>query len=565
MTDTKKRAFQGRGRKSKRRKIQRTPSQPGSNQEILATEVAQLLAAQKLSDSPDPTSPLPEPFSKIEVNVISLSSTGDGLATHAKSRHLYVVPYCLPGDVVQVKVVKHVVDDGYSLADFEQLVNSSPARDDSLVRCPYFGKCSGCQFQMMPYPDQLAHKKTIIEKAYAHFSGLDPPSVPAVGETIPSPMQYGYRTKLTPHFDGPPGYRSRKQEERQGWKETPPIGFMEKGTRRTIDIEDCIIGTDVVRMGLKRERKRVVRELDKYMKGATLLVRESTTRTPYDAEGERGDESVVEEAEQAILRYSHRDYREEKTCITDQNGMSTEFVSDWKFFNPANAFFQNNNSILPVFTAYIREHVVPRSAPDPNPSPPLSYLIDAYSGSGLFTITLSSLFKSSTGIDISASSIESARHNARENQIANAKFIAADAVALFKDVSYPPSETAVILDPPRKGCDGNFLSQLLAYGPKRIVYVSCNVHTQARDVGMLVRGLEEGEKHGTGQGHGLDDEERDGEGRNGDSKEEEGGESGAHGTSNVRYEMESLRGFDFFPQTSHVEAVAVLTRKEEEG
>jgi tRNA (uracil-5-)-methyltransferase len=105
-------------------------------------------------------------------------------------------------------------------------------------------------------------------------------------------------------------------------------------------------------------------------------------------------------------------------------------------------------------------------------------------------------------------------------------FIDADAAELFKSVMFPNDETVVVIDPPRKGCDDNFLTQLLKFAPRRVVYVSCNVHTQARDVGVLVRGMEEGGTH---------------------------------------YDIESLRGFDFFPQTGHVEGVAVLNRSEKES
>lgn len=100
--------------------------------------------------------------------------------------------------------------------------------------------------------------------------------------------------------------------------------------------------------------------------------------------------------------------------------------------------------------------------------------------------------------------------------------MAADAPELFKSVEFPHDKTVVVIDPPRKGCDESFLNQLLKFAPRRVVYVSCNVHTQARDVGVLVMG-------------------KDG----------------------VKYEIESLRGFDFFPQTGHVEGVAVLNRVDE--
>ena len=530
----------------KRQKVESKPVKEGSSEVVLLTDVRHLLAAQDTHGGdaqPAPYSP-PERFSEVEVKITELSSTGDGLGLSCTLDHVYVVPFTAPGDVVRAKVITYLAKDHYTLTDFIKVVEPSPKRDDSLVRCPYFATCSGCQFQMVSYGDQLAHKKTIIEKAFKNFSGLAPELVPSVGETIGSLLQYGYRPKLTPHFDGPPGSHSRKDRrngaERKGFQEVPPIGFLMKGTRRTIDIEDCPIGTDAVRKGMQSERKRVVEELSKYKRGATLLLRESTTRTAKEPPNHTepvqisGNESQGEQANSDIntsntVEYGHpytrvghddvRPYVEIKTCITDSNATSTEYVDDYIFSNTAGAFFQNNNSILPRFTAYIREHILP-----PTPSTtlkPIKYLIDAYSGSGLFTVTLSSVFSSSTGIDISPLSIASANENAKANHISNANFIAADATALFKKVTYPPDETVVVIDPPRKGCDDPFLSQLLNYGPRRVVYVSCNVHTQARDIGVLVAG--------------------------------KGG---------WRYEMESLQGFDFFPQTGHVEAVAILNRSE---
>ena len=153
-------------------------------------------------------------------------------------------------------------------------------------------------------------------------------------------------------------------------------------------------------------------------------------------------------------------------------------------------------------------------------------MIDAYCGSGFFTITLSSMFNQSVGIDISQQSIDFASKNARLNNLPedSVRFIAGDANALFDTLDkkkFPADETAMVIDPSRKGCDEPFISQLMDYGPKRLCYVSCNVHTQARDVGWLVGGLN--------------------------------GRAGM-------YEIESVRGFDFFPQTSHVEGVAFLRR-----
>lgn len=548
-------ANQRRGYGVKRQKKESKSSfVEGSHEEVLLKDVNRLLAAhsvdktaaQNVSSPEQPSSPyVPlERFSEVEVKISELSSTGDGLGLSSTSDHVYVVPFTLPGDVVRAKAVKYFAEDRYTLADFVQIVLPSERRDDTLVRCPYFSRCSGCQFQMLSYADQLIHKRSIIVKAYENFSNLIPDLVPLVGETIGSPLQYGYRTKLTPHFDGPPGSLRKNKRgrfngvERKGFDAVPPIGFMLKGTRKTIDIEDCPIGTEVVRSGMASERKRVVAMLATFKKGATLLLRESTSRNPdsepitgpkglgsKDTNEEETDQENLDSLKQKTLPEPDSDhqkpsstlYKEVKTCVTDSNAITTEYVDNFKFSNPAGAFFQNNNSILPRFTAYIRNHILPKN--DKEGALPIKYLIDAYCGSGLFTITLASLFSSSIGIDIAMGSIISARENAVQNNVANASFMTADASALFKEVLYPPDETVVVIDPPRKGCDDAFLQQLMRFSPIRVVYVSCNVHTQARDVGVLVQGTKE-----------------------------------------CRYEIESLRGFDFFPQTSHVEGVAILCR-----
>ncbi|KAL1622836.1 tRNA(m5U54)methyltransferase [Diplodia seriata] len=541
-----KRAFEGarnyRFKKQKKEKDQKSVLKTeGTHEEVLLKDVEALLRKHSITDTPaepdaeangesksDQQPSLPDPFTEVELTVQEISSTGDGLALAPNSKQVFVVPFTSPGDKVKAKVIKHFTKQGYTLTDFVQVVSPGSLRNDSLVNCKYFSSCSGCQFQMLPYEAQLAHKKTIVEKAYKNFSDLSPELVPPVADTISSPLQFGYRTKLTPHFDGPPG--KKRSDGRKGirrtFEEVPPIGFMKKGTRHTLDIEDCPIGTDAVRMGMQSERKRVAADLDKYAKGATILLRESTKRLPKDPAPQPRADAVLED------RGAHF---HEKTCVTDQKGRTTEYIDDFQFENPAGAFFQNNNSILPTFTQYIRDHILPAGTDPADPNRPIKHLIDAYSGSGLFTITLSQMFTRSLGIDISASSIEFASTNARLNGLASdhAAFIAADAANLFASIDFPAAATAVVVDPPRKGCDDLFLRQLLRYSPARVVYVSCNVHTQARDVGVLVNGME-GVDGGFGAGKGV-------------------------------YEIESLVGFDFFPQTGHVEGVAVLRRRKEEA
>lgn len=498
-----------------------------SNEDVLLADVRSILKRAKINEQ---ESELPKTQSEIELRISELSSTGDGLAE--KEGQVYVVPFTAPGDTVQAKVYKHMSGQAYSLTDFQKVIKSSPHRTETPL-CQYFAECSGCQFQHLPYSYQLAHKRRVIEKAYANFSGLPPTVIPEVGETIGSSLQYGYRTKLTPHFDAPPmGRKDRRAGKKVVWPEVPPIGFMKKGTRTTIDIEDCPIGTEVVRLGMASERKRVAQNIDKYQRGATLLLRESTERLSKTEDQSNETDASMNGPSNAVMEdRGHHIHR--KTCITDHNATSTEHVDDFRFDSPAGAFFQNNNSILPLVTQYIRDNISKSSQQDNSTSnrAQIKNLVDAYSGSGFFTITLSALFTNNIGIDISAESIASATRNAELNNlpVTSTKFIAADASSLFKSSdlqTFKPEETAVVLDPPRKGCDESFIRQLINFGPERVCYVSCNVHTQARDVGWLVGGVEE------------DEEKSDGP-----------------------YEIESIRGFDFFPQTGHVESIAFLRKK----
>ncbi|PNS18370.1 tRNA (uracil(54)-C(5))-methyltransferase [Sphaceloma murrayae] len=560
-----KRRFNEGKRHFKKNKKQKTAEAvaEGSNEDVLIRDVRELLEKHSLDTKGDDASgetdsALPEPFTEVDVEIEELSSTGDGLALLPNSSQVLVVPFVVPGDKVTAKVIRHNQAHSYSVADFVKVNKKSAKRDDDLIRCQYFAKCSGCQFQMMSEADQLAHKKTIVEKAYRHFSKLPESSIPQIRETHASGARYGYRTKLTPHFDGPShGRRDRRQGNKPSWEGVPAIGFMLKGTRKTLDIEDCPIGTDAVRKGLKRERKRVAKNLDQYARGATLLCRQHTVEVEKDNPGARLNSGIgstqarkikkllkedVEKLNIDVKTEHPEDFVMEddgfsyliKTCITNPKEVSTEYVGRHRFDNPAGAFFQNNEAILYLFLLHIKSHIrcpppkltPPYSSADMHPNPDnITHLVDAYCGSGLFSIFLASMFDKTIGIDTSSQSIEFASRNAELNKLPKdkASFIAGDAKDIFAHVrDFPADNTVVVLDPSRKGCDESFLSQLLAFGPKRVVYVSCNVHTQARDVGVLC------------------------------------GEQG-------KYEIESLMGWDFFPQTAHVEALAILKRKEGKG
>lgn len=239
-----------------------------------------------------------------------------------------------------------------------------------------------------------------------------------------------------------------------------------------------------------------------YKRGATLLLRESLPIPDDGANGNLDSETSV--------------------CVTDHKGTAREKIGDKTFEYSANSFFQNNNSVLVPLTSYVRDAIFSANGTSDRPRP--THLVDAYCGSGLFAISLSDNFEKLVGIELSADSIRSATHNATLNGCQDkCSFLAGDAANIFSVVKnpedFPRDRTVLIIDPPRKGTDENFIGQMMEFGCGVVVYVSCNVHTQARDIGMI-----------------LGKETKDGR----------------------KYVIESLRGFDLFPQTAHVESVAVL-------
>ena len=383
-------------------------------------------------------------------------SAGPGLRSSAARNEggwVVMVPFTLPGERVRVRVYRN--HKNFSEADLLEVLTPSPHRVEPA--CPLFGRCGGCQYQHLAYAQQLEWKRRQVAELLEHMAGLSFPVAPVVA----SPRAYGYRSKITPHFNSP-------RADRPDF----PIGFLRQGTRfDLIDVPCCPIATDAINEKLATVRADVQSRRDTFARGATLLLREASG-----------------------------------AVTTDYDAVITETVGDLRLHFLARDFFQNNPFILPAFTRYVREQAAASGA---------RFLVDAYCGSGLFALAVAPAFERVAGVEISESSIRFARENAAANGIANATFLAADAAAVFAGLDFPPADTAVIIDPPRKGCDESFLRQLFAFGPRAVVYVSCDPATQMRDL-----------RHFLAAG----------------------------------YELTAAQPFDLFPQTRHLECVLTLVR-----
>lgn len=333
-----------------------------------------------------------------------------------------LVPFVLPGERVRVRVWRN--KRTHSEADLVELLEASPDRVEP--RCPLFTTCGGCQYQHLHYPAQLAWKSQQIRQLFLKMTGLDLPVNPCLGRPD---QAYGYRSKITPHFRRPPD------------QPAVPIGFQGAATRSVVDVPHCPIASPAINAALPRQRQLLRSGNPPFRKGGTLLLRDTTAGV-----------------------------------VTDMRARVEESVGSRTFAFIAGEFFQNNPHVLPLMV----DHALQQAA-----APGIRFLVDAYCGVGVFGISGAHRFQEVLGIEVNEQAVLLARENAITNQTPNARFLLGQAETLFQQVTFPPQQTTVLLDPPRRGCHPDFLQQLLDYRPARIVYVSCAPDTQARDVRLL--------------------------------------------------------------------------------
>jgi tRNA/tmRNA/rRNA uracil-C5-methylase (TrmA/RlmC/RlmD family) len=392
----------------------------------------------------------------LELGIENITNEGAGVARYKGI--VIFIPFTLIGETIRACLTR--VHKHYAEGVIESLLRSSPNR--ITPECRYFTKCGGCQYQHIRYETQLIYKRTQIVELLGKMVNIENPQS-YVQPTVPSPKIYGYRTKLTPHFTMP---RKSSHSDRQ-----PPLGFLERGSRHhVIDIEHCPIATEKVNQGLQEQRSLFAKQWPRYKRSATLLIRES-----------------------------------QEGILTDPRATATQIVSGATFRFPAGDFFQNNASILETFV----DHIIRESKG-------VEYLVDAYCGSGLFSLCAAPYFREIYGIEISPAAVARAQENIRLNNAQHIHIVAGDAASIFSALKIKGENSTLIIDPPRRGCDQGFLEQCTAFAPARIVYVSCYPSTQMRDLKILLtRG----------------------------------------------YQLHQITPFDLFPQTKHVETVMTLIRK----
>lgn len=387
----------------------------------------------------------------VEVEIERIVPGGRGLG-HAVGLTLFV-GLSAAGDLVRVRIDE--VRGRVGFATVVEVVTPGAGRVAPL--CPHFGVCGGCDWQHLTYTAQLAAKGELLADCLRRIAGLTPPDDIDI---VRSPAEWGYRSRAVWRLD--PARR---------------LGYYELGSHRVCDVEVCPVLTPKLQDELTRTRQHLgTRDRRPREMRVAAIVGDfaSEPRLP----------GAVDELS-CVIRGEH--YAFDATC-----------------------FFQTNLTILAVLV----EHVIGMAAGANEAAREDSWLLDLYCGVGLFTLPLARRFARVVGVEGSRRAVEFARRNLARAGLRNAMVAGADVGAwLAGHRATRPAPDVVVLDPPRTGMAADALTELIAWRPPRVIYVSCDPATLARDLRSFV---------GAG------------------------------------YEVRSVTGFDMFPQTHHLETVATL-------
>ena len=430
----------------------------------------------------------------------------------------------LPGEIVEAKVEQY--KKTYAVAKLIRVVRASPHRIDPF--CPVFESCGGCSLQHMSYEAQLEFKTGQVRDALERIGKLEGVLVhPTIG--MEEPLHYRNKAMF------PVGWRGK----------SPVLGFYSNRSHDIIDSNSCEIQSEIsdkvrgiVREFIISNRIRVYDE-----KTHTGILRHIMVRTGSRTgeamvvlvindvadgsgkglgsgqESEHGWEKLVNQLsyevsglKSIVLNYNSR---RGNIILGDRNrvifgeGFITDYIGEYKFNISPQSFYQVN----PTQTEVLYGKALEYAGLTGNET-----VFDLYCGIGTITLFLSQRAGKVYGVEVVEGAVADARRNASINGIENVEFITGEAEKIIPKIySQGIRADVVVVDPPRKGCDEELLQTLVKMEAKRIVYVSCNPSTLARDLHFL-----------TGNG----------------------------------YEVREVQPVDMFGWTAHVETVVLMSRVE---
>lgn len=462
---------------------------------------------------------------EIDLKIESLNSEGMGVA---RTEDGFVV-FCkdaLPGDEVTAEIRK--VKKNYAEAIARKIVEESPHRVKP--RCKHFGVCGGCKLQNYNYDKQIEFKTNVVRNAFEKIGGIKDLKIPSA---LKSENDYYYRNKMEFSFSDEK-WLTKLDDNKE--KENFAVGFhLPRFHTKILDIEECFLQSEITSNILNHARI--------FFKERGVSIYSTKTHSGYlrfliVRECKRTKDLMVN-----LITYDYNEelmnkYKEEMkmqfpsvtTLINSftQKKAQVAFADDVKilygkgyitekllcgskeyvFKISPNSFFQTNT--LQAENLY-------RTAAEFGEFSKNDNVLDLYCGTGSISIYISELVNQVKGVELIEESISSARENAKLNEIKNVEFETADIkdfIINFKDKRY----NKVILDPPRSGLHPEICELLSISDFEKIVYVSCNPVTQARDLSIIM--------------------------------------------NKGRYCLGKVQPVDMFPQTFHIENVIEIVRTE---
>jgi 23S rRNA (uracil1939-C5)-methyltransferase len=442
----------------------------------------------------------------LELTIDDLAFGGEGVGR--ADGYVVFVRGGLPGDRLRVRLIE--ARGRFGRATIEDVLQPSP--DRVVAPCPYFGQCGGCRLQHLAYPAQLAFKEKQVRDCLNRLGGVGEFELRPI---LAAPEPYGYRNKMEFTIAGDPAAVGLHVFERYDV---------------VLDIERCLLQSDTLNTLLDEFRRHV---RDRALSVWDPRTERGLLRFVMMREGRNTGEAMVNivaaapdiETLTPVADALRTRVPSTASIVLNVNAKKasvavgseehllagrehiTESLDGVVFQVSANSFFQTNTRQAERLFAIVE------AACDLEGT---ETLLDLYSGTGAISLLLARRARAVYGIEVAAAAVADAIRNARANGIDNCTFLAGEVRHVLPELMRQGVRASVVVaDPPRAGFHPKALSALAALAPQRIVYVSCNPSTLARDVGDLVR-----------QG----------------------------------YRLEWVQPVDMFPQTPHIEAVARLSR-----
>ncbi|MBN1413396.1 MAG: 23S rRNA (uracil(1939)-C(5))-methyltransferase RlmD [Spirochaetales bacterium] len=377
-----------------------------------------------------------------------------GQAIYKEKNTLLFVPRGLPGDVVRMKIRK--IKNKYGTAEILKVLEPSPHRVSPGCHAFETG-CGGCQWLHLEYASQLFWKTQILSETVKHIGRLNAKTASAIG--MKNPRHYRNKLSLQCGRKGEMGFC------RENSHIIVPFDICHQECRANQEVYDVL------------HKLRVPRTLSQIhircnLNGDTGLYFHNPLKTKELFQLSRKLQGEIPKLKGTGV-YTGRTY----TPLLGDDCIEQK-INDTVFRIPFNGFFQTNYTQAQVLQRLVREALKPDSR---------DVIMDLYCGVGFFALDLAKTAKYVHGIENNDSAITSSFHNAKLNQLENVSFVTNDAKHGLKRFK-KGSLDAMVMDPPRTGCEKAVLDEILRIRPERIVYVSCAPDTLSRDLKILVEG-----------------------------------------------------------------------------